>query len=194
MGTAVVAASAVFVLVRGWAVSIERQSPGPDVPVVLAAADIPRGAVVGTRDVRVGSMPSAWAPPGHLDSAEDAQGLRALSAIAAGEPLTEQRLTEAAGPTAAMVPDGLRASVVPTSLPEGAVVAGDRVDVMATFGGGQPYTDTVGEGLEVLSVVSGADADPGPSLVVLVDPAGAERIAHARAFAELDVAILGAGA
>jgi Flp pilus assembly protein CpaB len=118
-----------------------------------------------------------------------------VSDLAEGEPLTRTRVSSAGGPVASVVPSGLRAFVVPAGLPAGVVRAGDRVDVLATFGGPRPYTDTVGIGLEVLSVIEEASGTfeasgaAGPSLVLLVSPEIAERLAHATAFAQLSVTV-----
>jgi Flp pilus assembly protein CpaB len=93
------------------------------------------------------------------------------------------------------VPSGLRAFVVPAGVPAGVVRTGDRVDVLATYGGPHPYTDTVGSALEVLTVVEEpagafeASGSTGPSLVLLVSPETAERLAHATAFAQLSIAV-----
>jgi len=83
-------------------------------------------------------------------------------------------------------------------MPAGSVRAGDRVDVLATFGGQRPYTDTVATGLEVLTVLAAekgaftaSGADLGPALVLLVTPDAAERLAYATAFADLTVTIAG---
>jgi Flp pilus assembly protein CpaB len=84
-------------------------------------------------------------------------------------------------------------------MPEGSVRAGDRVDVIATFGGQRPYADTVASALEVLSVLdaegrtTALGTDAGPSLVLLVTPDAAERLAYAKAFADLTVTIASAG-
>jgi len=67
--------------------------------------------------------------------------------------------------------------------------------VIATFGGPRPYTDTVGTGLEVLSIVEDdagtfdAGGSSGPSLVLLVSEATAEELAHASAFGRITVTI-----
>jgi Flp pilus assembly protein CpaB len=123
-----------------------------------------------------------------------------VSALASGEALTQSRLAAPrSGPVAAIVPPGLRAFVVATDVPPEAVAAGDRVDVLATFGGGRPHTETVSTGLEVLSVLgsgqtdalSGAPSDA-PRLVLLVSPDTAERLAYAAAFGDLSVTIAGA--
>jgi Flp pilus assembly protein CpaB len=93
--------------------------------------------------------------------------------------------------------------VVATALPVGTVRAGDRVDVLATFAQGRPYTETVASEVEILAVVGlGTLATPGPdtpaleseeavTLVLAVTPDLAERLAYARAFADLSVAIVG---
>jgi len=97
------------------------------------------------------------------------------------------------GPVAALVPDGLRAIAITAAVPSGVLAAGDRVDVLATFASGQqPHTETVVEGAEVLSVVTaaGLEESAGAStLVLLVTPDVAERLAFARAFADLAVAV-----
>ena len=48
---------------------------------------------------------------------------------------------------ASLVPRGLRAFAVPTSLPRGAAVPGDRVDILATYASGQPHSEMVVEGV-----------------------------------------------
>ena len=106
---------------------------------------------------------------------------------------------------ASLVPRGLRAFAVPTSLPRGAAVPGDRVDILATYASGQPHSEMVVEGVEVLLALgsspssgqgSGLDLDAAASgaetpttLILLVSPDQEERLAFARAFAALEVAI-----
>jgi Flp pilus assembly protein CpaB len=108
---------------------------------------------------------------------------------------------------ASLIPAGLRAFAVPTSLPRGAVREGDRVDILATYGtggAGQPHTEMVVGGVEILYVLGpGAvgPSAPGASaldivaegdattLIILVSPDQESRLAYARAFANLEVAI-----
>jgi Flp pilus assembly protein CpaB len=88
---------------------------------------------------------------------------------------------------------------VGAAIPPGALRAGDRVDVYATFGGPHPYTETVATGLEVLVLLGDdgadgttaitSDSSTGPSLMLLVSPEEAERLAYATAFADLAIAI-----
>jgi Flp pilus assembly protein CpaB len=189
-----------FALVRGYAARLEALRPavGAPVSVVVAAEALARGTVLGEEALRVTEIPSAFAPPGALRSIEEALGRTIGSDLAAGEPLTRTRLGAAdAGPVASLVPSGLRAFPVQADVPAGSIGAGDRVDVLATFGGPHPHTETVAEGLEVLFVV-GNDGGGGslalsgssaPSLVLVVTAEEAERLAYAKAFADLSVAI-----
>jgi Flp pilus assembly protein CpaB len=109
---------------------------------------------------------------------------------------------------ASLTPEGLRAFAVPTSLPRDAVTPGDHVDVLATYGGGQPHTETAGSDLAVLLVLAppsggqsglpgAGDAAPGaPSqttLMLLVPPDQEERLAYAAAFASLSIAVAPSG-
>lgn len=201
---AVASAAAAFLLVRGYVARLEALRPvvGTPVPVLVAATDLSRGTTLSASMLRQEDLPSAFAPPGALADAAGVEGRTLVSDLAEGEVLTRTRLgVEGAGPVAALVPPGLRAFAVPASLPPGSVRSGDRVDVLATFGGGRPHTETVATGLEVLMVlgveangeitaVAGADASA-PSLVLLVSPDQAERLAYARAFADLSVSIEG---
>jgi pilus assembly protein CpaB len=190
-----------FALVRGYETRLAALRPvtGASVPMVVAAQPLVRGAVLTQEALRTASVPSAFAPPGAVRSVADAVGRTLVSDLAEGEAVTATRIGTAGGPVAAQVPSGLRAFVVPSGMPAGSVRAGDHVDVLATFGGPRPYSDTVASGLEVLTVL-GAEADPvalgtdvGPSLVLLVTPDAAERLAYAKAFADLTVTIAGGG-
>ena len=184
---------------------------GARVPVVVAASGIARGALLRTSQLKVVRMPRAFAPPGAFRDIPRAAGRAALTDLAAGEAVTETRLARVrAGPVASLVPQGLRAFAVPTSLPPGAVRPGDHVDILATYGangGGQPHTETVVEGVEILLAlgpgapgpqsgsglgldVGAAGAGSSVTLVVLVAPDDEGRLAYARAFADLEVAIV----
>jgi Flp pilus assembly protein CpaB len=189
-----------FALVRGYAARLEALRPavGTPVPVVVAAQPIPRGTVLAANTLRIREIPSAFAPPGAVRAVDQAVGRTIGSDLAAGEPLTTTRLGVGdAGPVASVVPSGLRAFTVQADVPPGSVGPGDRVDVIATFGGPHPHTETVAEGLEVLLVVGDREESGGitsmggsaPSLVLVVSADEAERLAYAKAFANLSVAI-----
>ena len=206
-------------LLHGYLTGIARAADagGPRLAVVVAAKDIPRGAALRSEDLKVVRMPRAYAPPGAFGTIGQAAGRVALADLSKGEAVTRTRLARVrAGPVASLIPEGLRAFAVPTSLPGGVVAPGDLVDVLATYSSGQPHTETVVTGVEVLFVLDGAGGsviggssgggtggsplDAGVSvseagtLILLVSPDQEQRLAYARAFADLSVAIQPAGA
>lgn len=198
------------VLLHGYLRSIDAAggTTGPALEIVVAAEPIERGSKLEPAHLRMIALPRRYAPPGSFQRVQEAVGRTVLTDVASGEPVTESRLARRrAGPVASLVPAGLRAFAVPTSLPRGTVVEGDRVDVLATYASGQPHTETVVEEVEVLHVLTAsgrpadhteedtgfgmaaaASADP-LTLVVLVPPNLQERLAFARAFADLAVSI-----
>jgi Flp pilus assembly protein CpaB len=177
---------------------------------VVAAKPVTRGQPINADQVRAVSWPAALAPPGSFQDTEKATGRVALADLAPGEAVTETRLARVrAGPVASLIPEGLRAFAVPTSLPAGMVMPGDRVDVLATYGQGQSEarTETVLDAVEVLlalgagqgrdgglsSLDRGLDASAGQgrsvTLVLLVTSEQQERLAFASSFANLEVTI-----
>jgi len=197
LALAVVAGAGSFSLVRGYAAELEalRPTTGEPVPVVVASRSLARGSVLAEDDLLVDEVPSEYVPPGAVESIQEAVGLTLVGDLSEGEAITRTRVGSTGGPVAALVPSGLRAFVVPAGLPAGVVRPGDRVDVLATFGGPHPYTDTVGTGIEVLSVLDeapdtfDAGGPSGPSIVLLVSPETAERLAYATAFGQISVTI-----
>lgn len=186
-----------FALVDGYATRLAALRPvaGEPVPVVVAARALSRGEALGDDAVDVRRIPAAFAPPGRIGAAEGVLGRTLVSDVAEGEPITRTRLGVAGGAVASLVPDGLRAFPITAGLAPGAVRPGDRVDVLATFGGPRPYTDTVASGLEVLTILEAegaafaAGGAAGPTLVLLVSPEVAEELAYAAAFANLAVTV-----
>jgi pilus assembly protein CpaB len=205
MVLAVLLGSLAFLLVRGYQDRVEALRPavGPMVQVVVAASDLDRGSVLSEATLETSSMPESFVPPGAVASTAAAAGRVLTADIGAGEVLTSSRLSvPQAGPIAALVPEGLRAMVITAPLPPNALRPGDHVDVYATYGGGRPHTEVAASALEVLRIIAGApgggiagttSSADGITLVLLVDEAAAERLAYARSFAQLSVAILGAG-
>ena len=194
---ALAAGAGSFTIVRGYAAELEalRPSTGDPTAVVVAAEPLGRGTVLEEEALRVERVPGAYVPPGALASIDAAVGRTLVADLAEGEAVTRTRVGGAGGPVASQVTGGLRAFVVSAGIPAGVLRPGDLVDVIATFGGPRPYTDTVGSGLEVLSIVEDgggtfeAGGPGGPSLVLLVTPDVAERLAHAAAFGEISVSV-----
>ncbi|MEX2406649.1 MAG: Flp pilus assembly protein CpaB, partial [Actinomycetota bacterium] len=156
---AVLSGSMAFALVDGYADRLEALRPvtGDPVPVVVAARPLVRGETLSEDAVAVREMPAAFAPPGRIASAAAVAGRTLVSDVAEGEPVTRTRLGVAGGTIATLVPSGLRAFPVTVSIAPDAIRAGDRVDVIATFGGPRPYTDTVASELEVLAILEPDD-------------------------------------
>jgi Flp pilus assembly protein CpaB len=192
---AVAAGVGSFTLVRGYATEIEALRPGDPTPVVVAAAPLERGTVLTEDALVLEHVPAAFAPPGAFGSVAGAAGRTLVADLAEGEAVTRTRVGGEGGPVAAQLESGLRAFVVTAGVPADVLRPGDLVDVIATFGGPRPYSDTVGSGLEVLSIVQDdggtfeAGGSSGPSLVLLVTPDVAERLAHAAAFGEISVSV-----
>jgi pilus assembly protein CpaB len=168
---------------------------GPGRPTVVAKTDLERGTVLGQGMLRTRDIPARYVPTGAFQSPDDAVGRTLGSSVVQGEPLTVARLAPAGGPVAALVPPGLRAVAVPSTLPMAAIRAGDRVEIHATFASGQPRTEVVATGAEVLSVIPsptlGGEENGGVgTLILLLGPESAERVAFARTFADLSVAVV----
>jgi Flp pilus assembly protein CpaB len=155
---------------------------GPGRAVVVAAVGLERGAVLTPDVLGMREVPPRYLPPGALASPDQAIGRSLAADVLAGEVLTAARLGPEGGPVASLVPPGLRAV---------AVTAGIPPTMIATYATGQPYTETVVEAAEVLLVrpSSGDGFGQGATLLLLVGPETAERLAYARAFADLAVAL-----
>jgi pilus assembly protein CpaB len=196
---AVVFGVGTFAMIRGYATRLEALKPavGVPVPLVIAATDLERGTSLTAVMMKETSVPSSYAPPGSISDPSALEGRTTLTDIAQGEPLTRTRVSErGAGPVGALVEPGLRAVTVDSDLPQDTVRAGDHVDVLATYGGDRPHTETVASGLEILLVINSSDPSTptpgsGPALVLLVTPDDAERLAYAKAFADLSVSVQG---
>lgn len=195
-------AIAAFVAVRSLELRLAEQHPsaGARVQVVVAARAATRGEVLKQEMVKVKTMPSAYAPPGSLTAVGLAVGRTLMADVAAGEVITNTRLSSGtSGPVAAIVPPGLRAVGVSVQVWPSDLRPGDRVDVIAAFGGASAHVETVGTELEVLRIedaagsdgalLAGADGSGKVGLLLLVSPTDSERIAFAQAFATLSVAI-----
>jgi Flp pilus assembly protein CpaB len=203
VGVAVLLGALAFVVVRGYQDRVEALHPavGAPVAVVTAATDLTRGTTLSDDLLAASSIPSEYAPPGAIRDATGVVGRVLESDVAAGEIITRSRLAGSdVGPVAALVPEGLRAVIVGGGLPPGTLRAGDRVEVFATYGGGRPHTELVATDLEVVRILSEAAAEPGiggattgdagVTLVLLVDGDAAARLAYAKTFGQLQIAIL----
>jgi len=200
LALAVVSGVAAFLLSGAYARRVQAANPsvGEPVPVVVTTTAVARGATLAATQLEIRRIPSVYAPPGAFAKVDDVAGRATLTDLVAGEAPTLTRVSAAgAGPVAALVPPGLQAVSIDAGVPRGTVRRGDRVAVLATYGGGHPHTETVANDLEVLLVLEPATggglapstADAATQLVLLVSPDVAESLAYAQAFGELGVAI-----
>jgi pilus assembly protein CpaB len=165
---------------------------GPGRPAVVTTVAVARGSVLKPDSLGIRRVPAEFAPPGVLSSISQAAGRTLAADVQAGEILTRARLAGAGGPVASLVPPGLVALPVTTALPPGSLSPGDRVDVLATYPT-RPFAETVAEAAEVLAVARSGISDElgtsASSVTLLVSPDVAARLAHARAFADIALAI-----
>ena len=197
---AVICALGAFSVMRGYAARLEalRPAAGPVVPILVSADEVERGATLAADDVEVVGLPEAVVPVGALREPTDVIGRIALTSFAPGEAVTLTRLVGGDGGTlAALVPPGLRAVPIEVSTVPDGLVVGDRIDVMATYGEGRMYAETVGRELELLvapgegsgSSVGGTGG--GTQLVVLADTATTTRLARSSVASVLSIAVVG---
>ena len=190
---AVILGVAATLLLRGYLARLAARAAagGPGRPVVVAVSDLGKGTLLTPDLLAMGELPAPYVPPGAVSSPDEVAGRFLGADILAGEVLTRARLAPDGGPVASLVPSGLRAVPITAGVPAGTVAPGDRVDVLATFGTGRPHTETVVEAAEVLMVrtASGDALGEAATLVLLVAPDTAARLAYARAFADLAVAL-----
>ncbi len=186
-------ASSATLALRGYLTRLEARAAttGPGLPVVVAASPLERGTVLSPAMVRIAETPRGAIPTDVFRAVEEVSGRTLASDVGAGEPITRLRLAPGGGPMAALVPEGLRAVPVSVSLPAGALIPGDRVDVLATFVAANAHTETVAIEAEVLRVLeaSGVEGGAGATVFVLVTPQTAERLAFAGVHADLSVAV-----
>jgi Flp pilus assembly protein CpaB len=166
------------------------------VTVVVAARDLPAGAILGRGDLRTVSLPTGVVPAGAARVVSALLGRTIAGPVRRGETVTDARLV-GPGLTAGLGPQ--ESSAVPVRLADAEAAAlvrpGDRVDVLGTpvdaAGVAGGATDAVGvaTGVRVLAVLRGGKAADGVVLVVAATPAAARRLAGAAARHRLTVTV-----
>ena len=154
--------------------------PPPDtVEVLVAARDLPSGAVLGDDDLSTRTFPADLAP---ADMTETAAGRVLAGPMGRGEVLTDVRLV---GPALAAARPG--ETVLPVRLPDAGMAAllraGDRVDLVATDPG-TGETGVVASDVTVLATPTGVPDGPaggagGALVVVATSPDEATAVASA---------------
>ena len=88
-----------------------RPPPPADVPVLLAARELPPGLVLAAHDLVRARAPAQGAPPGAVVEPDDAVGRRLVAGLAPGEALTRTRLVPR-GPADGLPPRRVAVHVV----------------------------------------------------------------------------------
>jgi len=136
------------------------------VPVVVAAADIPRGKLVTDKDVELREWPKDMIPQGMLSAVEAAVERAAIAQMVKGELILDGKLApkDAGRGLAALIPEGMRAYTIQTSRVAsnvaGFILPGNKVDVLLNLRGttrgedrtGGGSTTTLLQAVEVLAV------------------------------------------
>lgn len=105
---------------------------------VVAAKDLPVGALVTERDIRMISWPGEAVPPGLLGRPEDVIGRGLVTTIRTNEPFLESKLAPkgAGGGLTNLITEGMRALAIRVDEVvgiSGFVIPGTRVDVLLTM-------------------------------------------------------------
>src|SRR5262249_8417595 len=146
-------------------------APPETVPVVVAAADVPRFAALSAEMLTTREFPKDMAPPGSLSRVEDAVDRVCLGQLVRDEPVLNAKLA-ARGAGRGIAPgiaDGMRAFTIQTpnvaSGVAGFILPGNKVDVLLHVpgnGGNGPngggITTTLLQNVEILAVDQRVDA------------------------------------
>ncbi len=106
--------------------------------IVLRARNLPVGAMVTERDLKVVSWPGTTVPSGYIRSVKDAVGRGVITPVSENEPLLDSKMStkDAGGGLPIIIRDGMRAMSVRVDEVIGVagfVLPGTRVDVLLTL-------------------------------------------------------------
>jgi pilus assembly protein CpaB len=171
--------------------------PAETIPVIVAKAEIPRGAMISADMVKSCEFPKETVPAGAISRIDDAVDRVAFHSLVQAEPLLDTKLSpkHSKGGLAALVPPGMRAFTIQTqhvaNQVAGFLLPGNKVDVLLTMNGQGPQDTTGGavtttllQNVEILAVDQRLDAplenrvDPKSlqSVTLLVTPEQAARL------------------
>lgn len=177
--------------------------PQAGVDVVVAAQDIPVGAKIEERDLRVVRMPQPDVPPNSFADSSRLVGRGAVLPIAQGDFVLRNKVAgeDAGSGLPSLIPRGMRAVSVRVNEVIGVagfVQPGTRVDVLVTgtpVGGTQEQTTTVLSNVAVIAAGqrlernAKGDAQNSPVITLLVSPDDAQRLALASAQGRIQLAL-----
>lgn len=161
---------------------------------VVAAKDLPAGAIVTESDIRLIDWPGNALPPGLLSAPQDAIGRGVLSPVRLNEPFLETKLAPrqaGLGGLPILITDKMRAMSIRVDDVIGVagfVTPGTRVDVLLTAGAPvatEPTTKVILQNIQALAAAqtyqtnAQGQAMPVPVVTMLVTPEQAETLAMA---------------
>jgi len=160
--------------------------------VVVTTTDLTYGVKLEKQMLRTVRYPKESIPGGAYSSMDSVLGQTTKVFMAAREPVTATKLSSQGGGLSMLVRGGMRAASIEVNAVSGVsgfVLPGDRVDVLVTVAPSisssqNSITKTLLQNIEVLAAgqkTQQKDASPltVQSVTLLVDPAGAEKLAHA---------------
>ena len=117
---------------------IKSPPKGDMVPVVVAAADIARGGTITSELLKTRDFPRELVSPGAIMKIEDAIDRTVAIPLMRDDAILENKLATkgAGGGMAALIPKGMRAFTITTTLASGVagfILPGNRVDVLLTI-------------------------------------------------------------
>lgn len=183
------AALAGYAGLKATATQVAANSSKNYVPVVVTATDLTFGTKLDRAQLRVVRYPKESIPNGAFSSIDSVAGQTTKIFLAAREPITDLKLSSRGGGLSMLVRPGMRATsleVNQVSGVSGFVLPGDKIDVLCTVDGRgsseETITKTILQNAEVLaSGQKTAQQDNKPitvqAVTILVDPAGAEKLA-----------------
>ena len=174
------------------AFAIEAASPAPPatVDVLVAARDLPGGAVLSDADLSSAAFPADAVPAGVV-TASTADGALLAAPVRSGEPITDRRLL---GP-GLLAGWGADVVVAPVRVADagaaGYLRPGDRIDLLATYLDGAARTEVVAADVPVLALPSAGDSTLAEGALVLVaaTPDQAAELAAAAVAARLSFTV-----
>lgn len=159
--------------------------------VVVTTSDLTFGVKLDKSMLRLARYPKDAVPSGAYSTVDSVVGQTTKVFMGAREPVTDVKMSSRGGGLSMLIRPNMRAvsmEVNQVSGVSGFVLPGDRVDVLVTVdlhtSSSNPVTNTLLQNIEVLAAgqkTSQKDGAPMSvqSVTLLVDPQGAEKVAHA---------------
>jgi pilus assembly protein CpaB len=169
--------------------------------VVVTATDLTFGVKLEATMLRVARYPKESVPAGAYSTVDSVVGQTTKVFLGAREPITTTKLSSRGGGLSMLVRPNMRAASIEVNQVSGVsgfVLPGDRVDVLTTVdprnAGDNAITRTLLQNIEVLAAGQKTQQqDNRPisvqSVTLLVDPEGAEMLAHAQHEGEIHLVL-----